>query len=154
MGVGRLDMSAAANNGRAPTRSCAANGRRLCAEPGDHLQRIAGARVVNHREIDVGDDHLAGSDRLAAGMRAEDFLGNSRAHYPSSSSDFGRAAGQQNAWREETVILAVFRCPAPRSPCGMRLMFRDAIYALCYSRKFDTPPSAVIESQWVSVFRA
>jgi hypothetical protein len=108
---------------------------------------------VDHREIDAGDDHFSGPDRFPAGMSAEDFLGNSRAHFTSSPSDFGRAAGQQNAWRGETGILAVFRDPAPRSPCGMRLMFRDAIRTLCYSRKVDTHPSAVIESQWVSIFR-
>jgi hypothetical protein len=37
------------------------------------LQRVCGTRVVNHREIDAGDDDVTGAHH-AVGVRAENFL--------------------------------------------------------------------------------
>ncbi len=53
---------------------------RFSTELFDHLQRIARARIVNHRKIDIRDHNLTCFGRLSACVMAENFLGDGITH--------------------------------------------------------------------------
>ena len=53
----------------------------LGAKPGDHLERVAGAPIVNHREINARNDHVTRAHRRAPGVRRENLFGYRVTHY-------------------------------------------------------------------------